>query len=80
MVKANEDTDVEEILFRNTKVGHDASFGDVVEGWFGRQEVDGNHEFIDTWIEEGIGWAVDCMDVRFRVALEVNQLRDAMYR
>ena len=40
VVKANEDTDVEEILFRNTKVGHDASFRDVVEGRFRRQEVD----------------------------------------
>jgi len=80
VVKANEDTDVEEILFGDAKVVHDIPFGDVVEGWFGCQEVDGNHEFIDARVKEGIGWAVDCMDVRFRVALEVNQLRDATRR
>ena len=36
VVEANEDTDVEKTLFRDAKVRHDISFGDIVEGWVGR--------------------------------------------
>ena len=36
VIKANEDTNVEEVFFRDAEVGHDTSFGDVVEGWFSR--------------------------------------------
>jgi len=35
VIEADEDANVEEILFSDTKVGHDIPFGDVVEGWFG---------------------------------------------
>ena len=35
VIEANENTDIEEILFIDAKVGHDAPFGDIVEGRFG---------------------------------------------
>jgi hypothetical protein len=76
VVKASEDTDVEETLLRDTKVGHDIPFGDIIKGWFGCQEVNGDHELVDARVEEGVGRAVDCMDVGFRMMLEVDQLWD----
>lgn len=69
VIEANEDTDIEEILFGDSKVVHDTPFGDVVEGRFGCQEVNGDYELVNTGVEEGVGWTVDCVDIGFRMTL-----------
>ena len=64
MVEAGRDANIEKILFIDTEASHDIPFGDVIEGWFGCQKINGNYEFVDARVEEGIGWAVNCTDVR----------------
>ena len=40
VIETNEDANVEEVFFCDAEVGHDVSFGDVIESWFRPQKVD----------------------------------------
>lgn len=63
VIEADKDADIEEILFGDAEVVHDIPFGDVAEGRFDCQEVNGYYELVDSRVEEGVGWTVDRVDI-----------------
>ena len=74
MVEADEYTDVKELILADAEIAQNGLFGDKSEGGWVCGEVYGCNELVHTRVEKGVCRPIDGMDVRFRVALEIDQL------
>ena len=74
LVESEENPDVQELVFRHTQVCEDGSFYNKRESGTGGYEVNRCDEFIDTGVKESVCWAINRMDIRLAMTLEVDQL------
>jgi hypothetical protein len=72
VIEADEDADVQEVIFVHAEFLQNVAFGDVLEGRRGSGEIEVGNHFVHARIEKGVGGSVDSMDIVLVVALKVN--------
>ncbi|KAA1469004.1 hypothetical protein DENSPDRAFT_552718 [Dentipellis sp. KUC8613] len=75
VVEANKNANVKKMVLRHAEVAQNRLLGRERERGGRGGEVDGGDELVDAGIEEGICWPVNSVDIRFRVALQVDELQ-----
>lgn len=69
VIEAHENTDIQELVFRNTQVRHDAPLRRESERGSGRREVQRGNQFVYTRIEQCVGRSEYSMNVRLWMTL-----------
>ena len=74
MFESNQNTDIEELVFANSKVAGNATFDRERERRIGRSQVDSSYEFIDPGVQQCVGWPKYSMNIGFGMTLKIYQL------
>jgi len=74
VIETDEDTDVEELVFWYGELLHESPLRRILKRWVQRRQIKRRNQLIDAWVQKGICWPENRMDVGFVMTLEINQL------
>lgn len=63
MVKPDQNSNVEKLVFGNLKITQDGALRGRGEQRRAGSKVKRGNQFVDPRIEQGISWTIDCMDI-----------------